>query len=187
MKKIAFILIVAMLLTVAAFAKTSTSSPTKPTGFGLISVGGEKAPPVGDLLITPYSAVGTAPTNVAAQLRTAKADLDNYSFEELVTDFAKKWKKATGGAPVENAVCFALIDVTITGNRDAKFDGKSPITFTISVPGLSATDSVMVIAKHTGSWVEVDNISVGDGAITITMPTIFAFADFAILVDNGAV
>ena len=160
-------------------------SPRVPSGYGRIVGGGGGSEYVEEstLLITPYSEIASAPLDVQVLLRNAKFDLDNYTLEELVTDFAKVWKDATGGAPVENASIAELVDVTVIGPRDGIFKGKSSLTFSFSVPGLSAGDSVLVIHKTNGTWVVEKNVSGGDGKVTLTVASLSCFA---VIVDNGA-
>lgn len=161
-------------------------SPRVPSGYGPIvggGGGGSGYVEESTLLITPYSEIASAPLDVQVLLRNAKFDLDNYTLEELVTDFAKVWKDATGGAPVENASIAELVDVTVIGPRDGIFKGKSSLTFSFSVPGLSAGDSVLVIHKTNGTWVVEKNVSVGDGKVTLTVDSLSCFA---VIVDNGA-
>lgn len=164
------------------------TSPRVPAGYGGFVLGGGGDGGSGyvetsTLLITPYSGIASAPLDVQVLLRNAKFDLDNYTLDELVTDFALVWKKASGGAPVENASIAELFDVTVIGPRDGIFNGKSPLTFTANVPGLSASDKVLVIHKTNGAWVVENNVTVGDGKVTITVASLSCFA---VIVDNGA-
>ena len=163
-------------------------SPRVPIGYGGIVSGfsggdGSGYVEESTLLITPYSEIASAPLDIQVLLRNAKFDLDNYTLEELVTDFAKVWKDATGGAPVENAAIAELVDVSVIGPRDGIFKGKSSLTFSFNVPGLSASDSVLVIHKTNGTWVVEKNVSVGDGKVTLTVASLSCFA---VIVDNGA-
>lgn len=175
---LATVMVAMLLLTLTVAASDEVFSPSFYSGFDNDDFSDDTS-----LLITPYSRIMSAPLDIQVLLRNAKFDLDNYPLEDLVTNFAIIWSSVTGGAPIENAAIIDLVDVTVTGNRDIYFNGKSPLTFTISVPGISAGDKVMVIHKTNGTWVWEQDISVADGKITITVKNLSCFA---IIIDNAA-
>lgn len=163
-------------------------SATSAGGYGGGVGGGSAAPSqparkTGTIAIHYWANVGSAPLTSQVLLRNANSDLTNYSFADIVTDFDKVWKRKTG-APAENAVCATLANVSVDGPIDDVYHGGDTASFSLDVPGLAAGAPVMVIHKAYGNWVVEDNVSVGDGKVTVTTKN--GLDCFAVLVDNGA-
>lgn len=173
--------------TIADELEFAVSSPASAGGYfgGLVGGGvtGSAAEP-GVIRITYWADADSAPITIKVLLQNAHYDLENFSLDELVTDFAKLWSKKTGGAPVVNAVVATLADVSIIGPVDDVKNGRPPITFTLDVPGIAAGDIVFVIHKVNGNWVIEENVAVADGKVTVT--TVNGNSCFAVIVDNGA-
>lgn len=165
---------------------TTPRSPSSAGGYGYGIGGGGNVPPAatGKIAIYYWADVNSAPLDAQVKLRNAKYDLDNFSLEELVTDFAKVWSKKSGGAPVENATVATLADVSIEGPIDDVMHGGSTMSFSLNVAGLTPDATALVIHDVYGSWIVEDNVSVADGKVSIT--TVNGNSCFAVIVDNGA-
>lgn len=144
---------------------------------------------IDELIVTPILHLSDdtkiVPEAIEKTLLDARDELKAKTLEELVPGFAEYWKKATGGAPVENGAISDIFDVRFVDSLTGELIEGRYASFKIRVEYLNSDDLFVLIHKPTGSDVwNYEEYVVSDGNVLFV--TVESLSPFAIVKDTGA-
>lgn len=122
---------------------------------------------------------------VKEQLKAALEELEDNLIHHLVTGFDEAWEKATGGAPLENAIVSDLFGIYLICSEVQDFKTDEKVTVSFTAEGIGPDDRFVIVHKPTGEdkWIVEEHEIDENGVITIHPDNL---SPFAIVKDSDA-
>lgn len=137
-----------------------------------------------DALDIVYAISEKMEAEVRESQKKALEELGSNPINAIVVGFEESWAKATGGAPIENAIVHDLFELVLICTEIDSFITDEGVTVSFTVEGIGPDDSFVIVHKPTGSdnWIVEEHTIDENGVITMTVDKL---SPFAIIKDSG--
>lgn len=137
-----------------------------------------------ELLQIEYATSEDMEATIRESLTKALEELKYNPIHHLVTGFDEAWARATGGAPLENAIVHDLFEIVLICSEAEAFKTNEWVTVSFTVDGIGPDDPFVIVHKPTGSdeWIVEEHTIDENGVITMTVEKL---SPFAIITDSG--